>query len=121
MNRLTDAKDILKTITKANNDITALKDIVLKLAEYEDAEEQGLLIRLPCKVGDTVYEANAVRKIVSTYKVTSIIIMTGSKNYGWELMDGVYSNINGFNEYALGKSVFLNREAAEEALKELEG
>lgn len=26
-----------------------------KLAEYEDAEEQGLILRLPCKVGDTVY------------------------------------------------------------------
>ena len=26
-----------------------------KLREYEDLEEQGLLLRLPCKVGDTVY------------------------------------------------------------------
>lgn len=25
-----------------------------KLGEYERAEEQGLLVRLPCKVGDTV-------------------------------------------------------------------
>lgn len=27
-----------------------------KLATYEDAEEDGRLIVLPCKVGDTVYE-----------------------------------------------------------------
>ena len=27
-----------------------------KLGAYEDAEEQGLLLRLPCKVGDTVYK-----------------------------------------------------------------
>lgn len=27
-----------------------------KLREYEDLEEQGLLIRLPCKVGDVVYK-----------------------------------------------------------------
>lgn len=26
-----------------------------KLADYEDAEEQGRLVKLPCKVGDTVY------------------------------------------------------------------
>ena len=26
-----------------------------RLKAYEDAEEQGLLVRLPCKVGDTVY------------------------------------------------------------------
>ena len=28
---------------------------IQKLAEYEDLEEQSLLLRLPCKVGDTVY------------------------------------------------------------------
>lgn len=28
----------------------------IKLAEYEDLEEQGRLIKLPCKVGDTVWD-----------------------------------------------------------------
>jgi hypothetical protein len=88
-----------------------------ELIEYQEAEEHGLLIKLPCKVGDEIYEANIPRKIISTYKVTSIVIMTGSRNYGWELLDGIYSNINGFNEYALGRSVFLTREEAEKVLK----
>lgn len=30
-------------------------EAVDKLAEYEDLEEQGLLLRLPCNIGDTVY------------------------------------------------------------------
>lgn len=30
-------------------------EAVDKLAEYENAEEQGLLLRLPCRVGDMVY------------------------------------------------------------------
>lgn len=30
--------------------------VLTKLADYEDAEEQGLLLRLPCKVGDKVYQ-----------------------------------------------------------------
>ena len=30
-------------------------EILNKLGEYEDAEEQGLLLRLPCKVRDKVY------------------------------------------------------------------
>ena len=30
-------------------------DALNRLAEYEDMEEQGLLLRLPCKVGDTIY------------------------------------------------------------------
>lgn len=32
--------------------------VLTKLADYEDAEEQGLLLRLPCKVGDTFWELN---------------------------------------------------------------
>lgn len=29
-----------------------------KLADYEDAEEQGRLVILPCKIGDTIYEVS---------------------------------------------------------------
>lgn len=32
-----------------------IDDVIDKLAEYEDLEEQGLLLRSPIKVGDTVY------------------------------------------------------------------
>lgn len=31
------------------------RSILTKLADYEDLEEQGLLMRLPYKVGDTVF------------------------------------------------------------------
>lgn len=32
-----------------------VKNMLKKLAYYENLEEQGLLVRLPCKVGDIVY------------------------------------------------------------------
>ena len=32
-----------------------LEKALEKLATYEDLEEQGLLVRLPCKLGDTVW------------------------------------------------------------------
>ena len=35
-----------------------IDDVIDKLAEYEDLEEQGRLIKLPCKVGDVVYRIN---------------------------------------------------------------
>lgn len=35
-------------------------NILTKLADYEDLEEQGRLIKLPCKVGDTVYVDAAI-------------------------------------------------------------
>lgn len=37
--------------------------IVTRLAELEDLEEQGLLLRLPCKVGDTVYVDSTILPI----------------------------------------------------------
>lgn len=100
----------------------------LKLAAYEDAmplerakelakaERDGRMIVPPCKVGDTVYEANK-RGFVSTYEVISIHVSSGSVLVGWNLIDGIYSNINGFEVSALGKTVFLTHEEAEEALK----
>lgn len=33
----------------------ALETIAERLANREQSEEQGLLLRLPCKVGDTLY------------------------------------------------------------------
>lgn len=33
-----------------------ISDALKKLADYEDLEEQGRLIKLPCKVGDTVWD-----------------------------------------------------------------
>lgn len=33
----------------------AMAELRSRLKYYEDAEEQGLLLRLPCKVGDTLY------------------------------------------------------------------
>ena len=40
-----------------------VEDMIEKLADYEDLEEQGRLIKLPCKVGDTVYVDNTILPI----------------------------------------------------------
>lgn len=37
--------------------------VLQKLGKYEDAEEQGLLLKLPCKVGDTVYVDSTILPI----------------------------------------------------------
>lgn len=83
---------------------------IQRLAEYEDAEEQGLLVRLPCKVGDTVYciRRNPYAKgyYVKENKVLSI---------EW---NGRYFTLFTTKEDVLGRTVFLNREAAEKALED---
>ena len=37
--------------SKGTGDCDRLKAMVNRLAKFEDLEEQGLLVRLPCKVG----------------------------------------------------------------------
>ena len=93
-----------------------------KIKEYESLEEQNKLLKLPCAVGDTVYEVQDFRKRIQPYTIIAVHVSNCGNLYGWELKDGkgVYSNVNGFSEYDLGKSVFLTREEAEAALKELE-
>lgn len=90
-----------------------------KLGEYEDLEEQGKLLKLPCAVGDTVYEVQELRKRIQPYVVIAVHYSKCGNLYGWELKDGkgVYSNVKGFSEHDLGKTVFLTMEEAEAALK----
>lgn len=47
-------------------------DVIDKLAEYEGLEEQGRLIKLPCKVGDTLYWING--KFIINYKITGFSV-----------------------------------------------
>ena len=67
-------------------------------------------------LGKKVYEPNK-RGVVSTYEVISVHISYCSVLVGWNLIDGIYSNLNGFEISALGKSVFLTRAEAETALR----
>ena len=67
-------------------------------------------------LGKKVYEPNK-RGFVSTYEVISVHISYCSVLVGWNLIDGIYSNLNGFEISALGKSVFLTRTEAESALR----
>lgn len=99
------------------------KEAVGYRAEYEALEEQGKLLKLPCAVGDTVYEVQELRKRIQPYTIIVVQVSNCGNLYGWELKDGkgIYSNVHGFSEYAIGKQVFLTLEGAEAALKELEG
>ena len=98
-------------------------DIVRRLAAIEDilGDEYDLarlreLAQADSLIGKTVYEPNK-RGFISTYEVISTHISKCSILIGWNLLDGVYSNLNGFEISALGKTVFLTRAEAEAALR----
>lgn len=121
-----------------------------KFKEYEDLEEQGLLLRLPCGIGTIVYEvennADACSECSDFERGYCCDDWCGNKNVHDEDGDIYVSNpqyadkhlckkhFYEVNEYtmsnvdeifnmrkAFGKTVFLNKEEAEAKLEELRG
>lgn len=85
-----------------------------RLAEYEDMEEQGLLVRLPCKIGVTVYRFQRYfndATLKSEIKIKPCVVESVSTKciITTDHMVMLFSNF--------GKNVFLTREEAEKALE----
>ena len=114
---------------------------IQKLAEYEDLEEQGLLLRLPCKVGDTVYflgskcdkceeddcygcpyNRNGEKRddrfvydmVVEQFRICNNSVYIVDTDAVWSSSE-ISLNINQF-----GNTVFLTKAEAEQKLKEME-
>ena len=124
----------MERLTDSNKEIPTLVDnaeywlkVYFKLKEYEDLEEQGLLLRLPCKIGDTVWDNDYGNPCA--YTITGFSVGTG-ENYIDEPVSSkevvyYYSNCSGtitgsFAVSELGKTVFLTQAEAEKELKEME-
>lgn len=93
-----------------------------KLADYEDAEEQGLLLRLLCKVGDTVYAFLSTCNYFTECQINKIELkptLYGNTCYFLEPI-GHRGCLYRCFEDEFGKTVFLTKEEAEAKLKEME-
>ena len=128
MERLTEWKDDKKLLakTKFSGDFGSA-NVLSRLAEYEDADEQDLLLRLPCKVGDTIY-VNGILGVgeAEEYKVIRVdyhsnLATKRSEFYIEALFVSAPENSIGFYDKEIGKTVFLTQEEAEQKLKEMEG
>lgn len=99
-----------------------ISDVCERLAEYEDLEEQGRLLRLPCKVGDTIYEVSYENRkyIICEHIVNQFVYISYRKPRIEIYCEGengfLLSDITG----QLDDDLFLNREEAEAKLKEME-
>lgn len=88
-----------------------------RMKELAEADKNGRLVVLPCKVGDRLYEVTG-RKTISVYKVRSIRVELFSLFIEWDIVEGfVWQSLSGINAGEIGKTVFLTREEAEEALE----
>ena len=105
----------------------AMANLREKLKDYEDLEEQGRLIKLPCKVGDTVWDNDYGRPYAHTITAFSFGECEGYIDEPVTTKEVVfyYTNSNGsitggFAESKIGKSVFLSKSEAETKLRNLQ-
>lgn len=121
MDRLFTTQEVLESWNKSckvNDDVDQeAKDIVREALELKIAEEQGLLLRLPCKVGDTVY----------------ILAGRFGTFYEEDICDGFYIGRDGILQVkvqnhkgnhgtygVVGKTVFFTKEEAEQKLASMQ-
>lgn len=100
----------------------AMADLREALKQYEDLEEEGKLLKLPCAVGDTVYRINkGAKEPVIEMTVLEIGAIT-LKPFGLAIQLKCCDNADKGETYYFnddfGKNVFFSREKAEVALKE---
>ena len=114
--------------SQGTGDCEIVKKMVEKLADYEDLEEQGRLIKLPCKVGDTVWDIDCGRPCAYTITAFSfgeceeyICEPVTTKEVVLYYANSGGSITGSFAESEIGKTVFLAKSEAEEKLKELRG
>ena len=111
----------LASMGKAIAEIKEFEGVPInRLRELAQAEKEGRLVVLPCKVGDTVYiiHNRAIRK-------TTVESIHQWSSGHWKLSvhtDKKYIHWTGYEVHfeSFGKTVFLTREAAEAALEERE-
>ena len=117
--------DIKTNCIKCAKEHEQLAEWLEELKTYKEAEGQGLLVRLPCKVGDKVWDNDFGHP--ESYEIKAF-------SYGYcdsyvepDIEDQIifyYENYSGsitgsFAMSEIGKTVFLTREEAEKKLEEM--
>ena len=124
--------DVRGLIALFHRNMWAMADLREKLKRYEDAEEQGLLLRLPCGIGSDVYiipsKVNYELNILSLHPEHNkiyhqkVALITFTEK-GWYMecdKDREYGTDRILPEKMYKETWFLSQEEAEAKLKEME-
>lgn len=109
---------------RVNGKIIGNQMCLNKLGKYEDLEEQGRLLKLPCAVGDTIYRINiGSKEPIISMKICKVVLIS-LKGCGYEIQIICHGELDFGETYYFegdfGKNVFLTRQEAEDKLKESE-
>lgn len=95
-----------------------VKEMVEKLAEYEDLEEQGKLLKIPCKVGDEIFIPIDFQGKVHRGVIIGVEYSKIRKSFVAVVRtDDDFLCYEKFEDF--GKNVFLNKTEAENELKKM--
>ena len=110
-------------ITCQPSEARKILNLATKLKEYEDLEEQGRLIKLPCKVGDKIFlDFAGFGKDIDKFTVKDFHLDCFEDGEtilfcDYESNDKTLSGQIDVTEF--GKTVFLTKSEAEQKLKEI--
>lgn len=111
------------TETKQLPDSEQSRKVLHRLAEFEDDLESGKIVRLPCKVGDTVYyvlDYGSVKGECVCVEKGKVRAIEMRENYIW--IEVLYDDFTSKHPLRnIGETVFLTREEAKKRLLELQG
>lgn len=121
--------DYSNEVVKNVKDFSSRLELMFeKLAMYEDLEEQGRLLKVPCEVGDMLYYPDKKFNIVIPVRLTEIVIKfnglnTSSYHYNCHSYDecgDAYEDYE-FDIDDFNKNVFLTQDEAYAKLEKLKG
>lgn len=107
---LKELKELKENGTFTGLELAKLAIMQKELKEYKDLEEQGLLVRLPCKVGDTMYDIVGKPLRIVEHKVDAFHI--DKKGFHLQIINGVL-------EKKQEAKVYFSREEAKKKLEEM--
>lgn len=93
-------------------------ELLKELQQYRINEQKGLIVNLPCNIGDIVYvlKSNEQGKVeILEAKIKSIIIKEDDTTYWYEYMSK-YAGEWHFTNQSIGKTVFLMKENVDDYL-----
>lgn len=118
LQKLADYEDLGLTPEQIREMDRAYSEQAKELREYKASEKKGLLLKLPCKVGDILYQPTG--DVVSEFVVGCIEVSTFNNLFlHTKLVKGVIVSGEIFSQDEIGKTVFLTKAEAEAALKEI--
>jgi hypothetical protein len=86
---------------------------IVQFKKWAEAEQEGRLVVLPCKAGDSIYPINIDRELNKPPLRVTGFRFSGFDNEGW-----IEIGLLKYKVSEIGKTVFLTREEAEKALQE---